>query len=105
VRSYEDQEHPMFAASAIHIGENNALLAAFEAATDHASYYPAFAAVEQAINSDELNHRMMEANRVRAEWTRINNALRPMLAAQFRAIRTYSTAELMARAEPAHEAA
>lgn len=96
----------MFAATANRIIENNALLAAFEAVTDHASYWPAFGAVEQRANTEELNGRFAEARRVRAEMTRINRALRPMLEGQYAAIRTYSTAELMTRAATLkHEAA
>ena len=73
----------MSAATAYRIMENNALLAAFEAVTDHASFWPAFVAVEHAINTDDVNGRWDEADRVRAEFNRIHRALRPMLDAQY----------------------
>jgi len=95
-------------ATAYRIIENNALLAAFEAVTDHAGYWPAFVAVEGRVDAEERNGRFDEADRVRAEMVRINYALRPMLTAQYRAIKTYSLAGLMARAEASttqHEAA
>lgn len=73
------------------------LLTAFAAVTDHASYWPAYVAVEQAMNTANLNGGFDEAEGIRVEMNRINRSLKPMLDAQYRAIPTYSLAELMER--------
>lgn len=83
------------------------LLAAFAACTDYTSYWHTLRAVENHLRYLENNGRAVEAMDARPEFERINRDKARMVNAQFAAIPTYSTAELIARAnpQPSHKAA
>ncbi|MET3924566.1 hypothetical protein [Devosia sp. 2618] len=94
--------------SAERVAETDALLTAFAAITDHKTYWPAYGAVEARMNAEMRMGRSAEAERIRVEMNRINRSIKPMLNAQYAAIKTYSLAELAERAAAAtkqHEAA
>lgn len=81
------------------VSANDALLASFAATSNHSEYWARYALVEQAMNKMSLSYFPVEAERIRVAKNRINRALKPMLDAQYSANKTYSFAELMARAE------
>jgi hypothetical protein len=65
------------------------LLAAFEACTDHNSYWRSFVAVEARINYLEQNGQAHEGYEVQKQFTRINRAVRHRIEAL--AVRPSST--------------
>lgn len=82
------------------IAETNALIAALEAAPDYAAYLPAFCAVEQRANSEDLMGRWEERDRIWAAVNTIRAVQSPRIRAEYRAIKTYSLAELCAMTAP-----
>lgn len=90
------------------VAANDALLASFAATSNHSEYWARYALVEQAMNKMSLSYFPVEAERIRVAKNQINRDLKPMLDGQYNANKTYSFAELMARAEAPtiqHEAA
>lgn len=82
------------------IAETNALIAALESAPDYAAYLPAYSAVEQRANSEDLMGRWEERDRIWAAVNAIRAVQSPRIRAEYRAIKTYSLDELCAMTAP-----
>ena len=88
-------------ASAERIAETNAMLATLEAATTYTDYMLAYVAAEQRANSEDLMGRFEERDRIWARVKAAQAAIRPLLRAEYNAIRVYSSEEIRAFNQPA----